>query len=404
VKRALGLGLIVGLVGLSLCAVDVDLDYVDDITALSEQCFIRAIKLDLAEEGDGETADERVYQGTLELAEGRHLVRLAIESEEARLWVDRDGTGELVRAEWERFLADGSLLADVALTLTYADASRAPYQLFLMWNPFFPTVVTFCRNSYREGTVAFVDRAVRVAVIDADTDGRYDVLDGGVLLVDTDGDGELLATGDSHERFLLDEPFHVDGASFAVAAVDPGGGSMRIEATDEPVAPKAPLLPGFVAPDFAGVDLDGREITLASLRGRVVVLDFWAAWCSPCVAELPTLRTIVTRFDETVTVLGINLDRSADAFEDALSDHAIDWPQVYDGSDGPIGDLYRIDGIPMTYLVDRDGRIVARGLRGGALVVAVAELADGDADAELVEGDAGAELVDGDGGEEGEGG
>ena len=383
-KRALVFCLVVGFVGLSLGAIDVDLDYVDDITALSEQCFIRAIKLELTEEADGEAVGEVVYEGTLELAAGHHAVRLAIGTEEARLWVDLEGTGELVRAEWERSLTDGSLLANVPLTLTYEDDARSPYRLFLMWNPFFPTVVTFCRNSYREGTVAFVDRAVRIAVVDADTDGRYDVLDGGVLLVDTDGDGELLATGDSHERFLLSEPFHVDGASFAVAGVDPGGGSMRVEATDEPVAPKPPLLPGFVAPDFAGVDADGGEISLASLRGRVVVLDFWAAWCSPCVAELPTLRAIVARFGEAVTVLGINLDRGAGAFEDALSDHGIEWPQIYDGSDGPIGDLYRIDGIPMTYLVDRDGRIVARGLRGGGLADAVGELVE--ADDEEVEG------------------
>ena len=359
--------------GLSAAAVDIDLEYVDDITGLTDQCFIRAIKLDLIGSAGDVEDNSTVFEGALELAAGRHIVRLATEAEAARLWIDPNGAGNLVRTEWERILTDGSLLASVRLTLTYEDGAQSPYRLFLMWNAFLPTVMTFCRNSYREGTMEVKGRRVRLAVIDADTDGRYDRLDGGVVLIDTDGDGELLATGDSHERYLLSAPFSVDGISYRVSSVDSGGRRMQIEELTEPVAPKPPLLPGFHAPEFTAVDASGATVSLAALRGRVVVLDFWAGWCSPCVAEIPTLKRLVSEYgEEDVIVLGINLDRSEGAFGAAVADHEIDWPQIYDGPDGPIGALYRIDGIPMTYVIDPEGRIVARGLRGEALLDAVA--------------------------------
>ncbi|MFC2077415.1 TlpA family protein disulfide reductase [Candidatus Bipolaricaulota bacterium] len=369
-------GFVVALSVIAVSAFEVDLAYVDDITALTAECYIRAIKLYAVDDPAAETAGETVLEGALELVEGSHVVRVLPAANEVRLWVDLDGAGTLTQMEWERALVDGTLLANVQLELAYSDDFRSPYRLFLMWNPFLPTVMTFCRNSYREGMLGLGDREVRVAVVDADTDGRYDFLEGGVLLIDVDGDGELLATGDSHERFLLDESFNVDGTSYEITAVAEDGSWMRTEESAESVAPKAPLLPGFAAPAFSWTDEAGETVSLEALRGTVVVLDFWAGWCTPCIAELPTLRQLVSEFGEAVTILGISLDRSVEAFESAVADHEIEWTQVYDGSDGPIGTLYRIEGIPMTYLIDRDGAIVARGLRGQRLLDAVAALAE----------------------------
>jgi thiol-disulfide isomerase/thioredoxin len=362
--------------------IESNLSYVDDITALTDQCYIQAIKLEIVDDPEGdEDSIARWLEGTLGFASGAHAVRITTESGEAELWVDRDGGGVLTRTEWERVLVDRTLLANVELELTYEDGDTEPYRVFLMWNAFLPTVLTFCRNSYRDGTAPLGDREVRLAVVDADTDGRYDVLEGGILLIDADGDGELLATGDSHERFLLDEPFNVGGTTYRVASVSSRGDEIRIGVSDVAVAPKPPLLPGFEAPDFSWTDEAGETISLGSYRGRVVVLDFWAGWCSPCIAELPILRTLVLDFgDRGVVVLGINLDRSPAAFEAAVAENDVDWLQVYDGSDGPIGALYRIEGIPMTYLIGEDGVIRARGLRGESLIDAVAELLGPDPD------------------------
>lgn len=372
-KRASAAAVLAVVLSVATAALEADLGYVDDITELTGQCYIQAIKLEAVTEENG--ADVTALEGTLRVASGKHAVRVAREDGAVTLWVDLGGTGSVTQTEWERILVDGTLLADVQLQATYSDGERSPYRLFLMWSEFLPTVLTYCRNSYREGAIPLGERSVRIAVIDADTDGRYDRLDGGILLVDADGDGELLATGDSHERFALGEPFNVDGTTYRVAALSENGASIRIEESEETVAPKAPLLPGYAAPEFSGTGPDGEVLSLNQLHGGVVVLDFWAAWCGPCLAELPTLRRIVDEFGPLgVTVLGINLDRTAEAFAAALEEHDVDWPQIYDGSDGQIGELYRIEGIPMIYLVDGDGSIVARGLRGERLIDAVAAI------------------------------
>jgi thiol-disulfide isomerase/thioredoxin len=365
---------------LYLSAIEADLAYVDDITTLTDACYIRAIKLDDALLTDDAGEPYEALVGRLELADGEHTVQITAEPEGPALRVDLDGTGELVRTEWERVLLDGSFLADISLTLTYGDGKASAYQLFLVWTHYLPTVMTFCRNTYREGQVTLGNRRIAVAIVDADTDGRYDRLDGGVLLIDTDGDGELLATGDSHERFFLDEPFNVDGVTYEVDAVSDDGSWIRFEKSEEQVAAKAPLLPGFAAPDFSAMDSSGQTVSPTALRGNAVLLSFWAGWCGSCIAELPTLRQVVSAFgDQGVVVLGINVDRTAAEFDAAVAEHGIDWPQIYDGPVGPIGTLFRIEGIPMAYLVGADGVIVARGLRGQRLLNAVADvLGDGD--------------------------
>ena len=376
-RLRLAVATLILLIAVAATAAEADLAYIDDISALTDQCFVRAIKLDSVKQVDGDGEPVEALVGLLELANGEHAVQITAEDGAAALRVNLKGTGELIRIEWKRSLLDGSLLADASLTVTYADDSASPYQLYLMWNPFLPTVMTFCRNSYREGTIALGDRETRLAIIDADTDGRYDRLDGGILLVDADGDGALLATGDSHERFFLDESFNIDGTTYEIFAVSADGSRVRIEPSDESVPIKPPLLPGFPAPEFSATDSADEALTLNTLRGEVVVLDFWAGWCGPCVSELPTLRQLGDEFDDRgLVVLGINLDRTAGEFDAAVAEHDIHWRQVYDGSDGPIGSLYRIEGIPMTYLLDADGAIVTRGLRGQQLIDAVADLID----------------------------
>jgi thiol-disulfide isomerase/thioredoxin len=245
----------------------------------------------------------------------------------------------------------------------------------VMWSLFIPTVLTYCRDTYREGTIDLDGRMFDLVIIDEDTDGRYDRLDGGVLLIDADEDGELLAASDSHERFRLDVAFNLGGTVYQVVSVTPDGGRIRVEESDEEVPPKPALLVGFPAPDFEAIDSDGGPVSLEGLRGNLVVLDFWAGWCGPCIAELPTFEAIVEEFAAAgVVVLGVNLDRSLEEFEAAVAEHEIGYRQVYDGADGPVNTLYRIGGIPMTYVIDRDGIIRSRGLRGQQLWDAVEAL------------------------------
>lgn len=345
--------------------------YVDDISSLTNECAVQGIRL-----SESSVESAVTWQGTLPLGRGGRTVRIAVFDGLVEMRVDAAGDGRSESVEWERILVDGSFVASVRLVVAGAQEALAPYRIQLSWNRYLPALLIYCRDNYREGIVDFDGRPVQVAVIDADTDAAYDDLSDNVLLIDTDGDGHLLATADSHERFYGSEAFNVGGLSYRVEEMAVDGSWMDVEESDSEVAPKYPLLAGFDAPPLSGVTRRGTPVSLDALRGAIVVLDFWAGWCTPCVRELPTMSRIHETFDaDDVVVLGINLDRSAEACDAAIAEYEVDYLQIFDGPSGPIGSTYRVQGIPMTYVIDRSGTIVARGLRGQELVDAVDDLA-----------------------------
>lgn len=136
---------------------------------------------------------------------------------------------------------------------------------------------------------------------------------------------------------------------------------------------KAPTLAiGALAPDFTLADLHGQPVALSSLRGRYVLLDFWASWCKSCRAENPQVLAAYQHFRDQgagFTVLSVSLDEKPAAWQQAVQQDGLPWTQVADlqGMRGATGHLYQLMGIPATFLLDPDGRIVAKDLRGGAL-------------------------------------
>jgi thiol-disulfide isomerase/thioredoxin len=122
------------------------------------------------------------------------------------------------------------------------------------------------------------------------------------------------------------------------------------------------------APDFTATDIDGREWHLADLRGRPVLLDFWATWCGPCVAEMPTMLRIRERYPESeLVILGISLDQtqrlSVEAFRQWLAKKGMSWPQIYAGGGWKteLAQLYHVMSIPCPVLIAADGTVLAAG-------------------------------------------
>lgn len=124
------------------------------------------------------------------------------------------------------------------------------------------------------------------------------------------------------------------------------------------------------------VDLQGRRWTAADLRDRIVLIDFWATWCAPCLAQIPELKRLRDRHGRRFEVLAISLDaRSRRDLIAWLNRQGITWPQVHDGRafSSPVARGFRVTAVPASVLVV-DGRIAALNLRGDALQKTVERL------------------------------
>jgi|GEM_PF-2559033 len=128
----------------------------------------------------------------------------------------------------------------------------------------------------------------------------------------------------------------------------------------------AHLKVGDQAPDFTVKTLDGKELTLAGLRGKYVLLDFWATWCAPCLAEQPNLKAIHTQFGDNprFAMLSLSIDEKPDLAHSVVQKEKMPGFQGHIDPDSPVVDAYEATAIPATFLIDPQGKIVAKGLQG----------------------------------------
>ena len=132
----------------------------------------------------------------------------------------------------------------------------------------------------------------------------------------------------------------------------------------------ARLEAGTLAPEIALPSPDGDTILLSSLRGSYVLLDFWASWCSPCRRENPNLVKVYKKYhDKGFEIYQVSLDKTRDAWLLGISEDELHWIHVSDLKfwNSIVVPVYNIQGIPMSYLLDRRGRIIAQNLRGDML-------------------------------------
>ncbi|MDR2951496.1 MAG: AhpC/TSA family protein [Prevotella sp.] len=126
---------------------------------------------------------------------------------------------------------------------------------------------------------------------------------------------------------------------------------------------------GDIAPDFTKTDLSGNNIKLSDFRDKkYVLLDFWASWCGPCVKEIPNLKEIYNKYNGRLQILSISADENKDDWLQAVEKYQLkEWPQILDlaHSDGRlfdigISDVYKVEFLPTVFLIDKQGKIIAR--------------------------------------------
>lgn len=133
---------------------------------------------------------------------------------------------------------------------------------------------------------------------------------------------------------------------------------------------------GSPAPDFEYPAQDGKLFGPKSFRGKALIIDFWASWCGPCVAEIPNVRKIYDQYkDKGLEVLSVSVDKGSEEWLKAVKSTGMTWTQVLAPKAGKdIMNLYQFSGIPFIVLLDKDGKIVGKNLRGISLENAVKEL------------------------------
>ncbi len=153
----------------------------------------------------------------------------------------------------------------------------------------------------------------------------------------------------------------------------------KIEAIKKQNESLAMLNVGKEAPDFSAPNPDGKQISLREIRGKATIIDFWAAWCGPCRRENPNVVKVYEKYhDKGLEIIGVSLDRPGqkEMWLKAIEDDKLKWHHVSNLNyfQDPVALQYNIQSIPATFILDADGTIVAKNLRGQALEDKIAEM------------------------------
>ncbi len=140
------------------------------------------------------------------------------------------------------------------------------------------------------------------------------------------------------------------------------------------------LPPGSMSPDINLQTPEGKTMALSSLRGKIVLIDFWASWCVPCRRQNPHLVELYEKYKGTdFEIFGVSLDENVSAWKNAIQKDGLTWPQVSDLMkwESSVVKEFHIEAIPYGVLIDRDGKIIAKGIRTEELEMKIVEAVSG---------------------------
>ncbi len=324
-----------------------------------------------------------------------HVVIDEPEGAPPRLLVDTNGDGDLTNdpaTDWAlnaktNMCAGGARVnlgapgdtREVALSMyrfDKNDPNRAALKNMLL----------YYRDYGTEGELKLGDKTYQVMLIDETAGGDFrgkplaaddpKSSSGVQLVIDRNANGRADRRG---EQFDVRKPFKIDGVAWELADISKDGLAFRVRRSDKPVE-EISLAPDLSAGKnilaFDATMMDGRPVKFpGDYKGKIVMLDFWATWCGPCMAEVPNLVKVYEKHHgEGFEILGITLDQKSaeEKIRSVTGQKGMTWSQVYDGGywASRVPQMFAVDSIPAAFLVDGDtGKILATTgeLRGEAL-------------------------------------
>lgn len=167
-----------------------------------------------------------------------------------------------------------------------------------------------------------------------------------------------------YEEIRLKSYFYLDEQLYQFDSVITSPPSILLSKLPQGYIPIAPQ-EGFVMPSFSGVDVITRDtISTETLKGKYVYIDVWGSWCSPCIMEIPNIKKAIVELEgENITFIAIGQD-DITALKNAMEQHGVTWPNIHNTTENDIVKAFNVRGYPTTFLLDPEGKVVSKGLRG----------------------------------------